>query len=220
MPKRLLPGPWPAMLLAALVALGLGAHFLDLFEWRDALDWTRGYAQHWWLPLALILLQVLLFMFALPGSTMLWIVAPLYAPAASTLILVAGGCAGGLAAYWFARRLSDESLAHLRASHGYRVLERESDFLVLCALRLVPALPHSVLNYGGGILRLPLGRFLVTAAIRFGVKAYLYSSVIHHALEAADPADLLRAEAVWPLIPRMWHPEVVVGRQLVFNCAS
>ena len=89
----------------------------------------------------------------------------------------------------------------LRASGGYRVLEHESDFLVLCAL--------------------PLGRFLAAAAIGFGVKAYLYSSVIHHALEAADPADLLRAEAVWPLIPRMWHPEVVVfGRQLVFNCIN
>jgi len=200
MPKPPLPALWPAALLAALVAFGLGAHFLNLFEWRDVLDGARGYAQHWWLPLALILLQVLLFMFALPGSTMLWIVAPLYAPTASTLILVAGGCAGGLAAYWFARRLSDESLAHLRASHGYQVLERESDFLVLCALRLVPAFPHSVLNYGGGILRLPLGRFLAAAAIGFGVKAYLYSSVIHHALEVAEPADLLRAEAVWPLI--------------------
>ena len=68
----------------------------------------------------------------------------------------------------------------LRASGGYRVLEHESDFLVLCAL--------------------PLGRFLAAAVIGFGVKAYLYSSVIHHALEAAEPADLLRAEAMWPLI--------------------
>ncbi|MEO6322067.1 MAG: VTT domain-containing protein [Polaromonas sp.] len=200
MPKPPLPALWPAALLAALVAFGLGVHFLDLFEWRDALDWARSYAQSWWLPLALILLQVVLFMFALQGSTLLWIVAPLYAPAASTLILAAGGSAGGLAAYWFARRLSDASVAHLRASRGYRVLERESDFLALCALRLVPAFPHSVLNYGGGILRLPLGRFLAAAVIGFGVKAYLYSSVIHDALEAADPADLLRAEAVWPLI--------------------
>jgi len=28
----------------------------------------------------------------------------------------------------------------------------------------------------------------------------VYSSVIHHALDAADPADLLRVEAVLPLI--------------------
>lgn len=198
--KRPLPALWPAALLAALVAFGLGVHFLDLFEWRDALDWARGYAQLWWLPPALILLQVVLFMFALPGSTMLWIVAPLYAPVASTLILAAGGGAGGLAAYWFVRRLSDESLAHLRASRAYRVLERESDFLVLCALRLVPAFPNSVLNYGAGILRLPVGRFVAAAAIGLGVKAYVYSSVIHHALDAADPADLLRVEAVLPLI--------------------
>lgn len=200
MPKPLFAAFWPAALLAALVAIGLGAHFLELFAWREALDLARGYAPRWWLPLALILLQAVLFMFALPGSTVLWLVAPLYAPAASTLILAAGGSAGGLAAYWFARRLADESMAHLRASRGYRVLERESDFLVLCALRLVPAFPHSVLNYGAGILRLPLGRFLAAAAIGLGIKAYLYSSVIHHALEAADPADILRAETILPLI--------------------
>lgn len=200
MPERLLAASWPVALLAALLAFGLAAHWLELFAWREALDWARGHAARWWLAPALILLQVLLFMFGLPGSTVLWLVAPLYAPAASTLILAAGGSAGGLAAYWFAGRLTGESLAHLRASRGYRVLARESDFLVLCALRLVPAFPHSVLNYGAGILRLPLGRFLAAAAIGLGVKAYLYSSVIHHALEADAPADLLRAEALLPLV--------------------
>lgn len=199
MPKQPFGGPWPLALLAALIAFGLAVHVLELFDWRQALDWARGYALRWWLPLALILLQAALFMFALPGSAVLWLVAPLYAPAASTLILAAGGSAGALAAYWFARRLTDESLARLRASRGYRALERESDFLMLCALRLVPAFPHSVLNYGAGILRLPLGRFLATAAIGLGMKAYVYSSVIRHALEAAHPADLLRGEAVLPL---------------------
>ena len=66
MPEPRLAALWPAALLATLVAFGLAAHFLDLFEWRDALVWARGYAQHWWLAPALIVLQVLLFMFALP----------------------------------------------------------------------------------------------------------------------------------------------------------
>ena len=68
MPEPRLAALWPAALLATLVAFGLAAHFLDLFEWRDALVWARGYAQHWWLAPALIVLQVLLFMFALPGG--------------------------------------------------------------------------------------------------------------------------------------------------------
>ncbi|MDP2826453.1 MAG: VTT domain-containing protein [Sulfuritalea sp.] len=200
-PLRLSPGGnWPAALLALLLAFGLGAHFLEWFEWREALAWARGHAGQWWLPLALVLLQTVLFMFALPGSTLLWVVAPLYAPFAATLILTAGGTGGALAAYWFARRLTQAQRERLRRHRAWRLLARESDFLALCALRLVPAFPHSVLNYGAGILRLPVGRFLAAAAIGFGFKAFLYSSVVHRILETAELRHLLRPEALLPLL--------------------
>lgn len=190
----------PVALLVALLLLGLGAHFIEWFEWRESLAWARGHAAQWWLPVALVLLQTALFMFALPGSTVLWIVAPLYAPVASTLILAGGGTAGALAAYWFARRLTAARQSRLRESRAGRMLARESDFLALCALRLVPAFPHSVLNYGAGLLRLPLGRFLSSAAIGFGCKAFLYSSIIHGALESVGARDLLRWEVMLPLL--------------------
>jgi len=60
--------------------------------------------------------------------------------------------------------------------------------------------PHSVLNYAAGVLRLPLGSFLIAAAVGFAVKSYLYSSVIHRALAAGRPADLLTWDALWPLL--------------------
>lgn len=191
---------WPFALLAALFAVGLGAHFLEWFEWREVLAWGRGHARQWWLPLVLIVLQVLLFMFALPGSTLLWVVAPLYTPLAATLILTAGGAGGALAAYGFARRLTQAQQARLRQHRAWRVLERESDFLALCALRLVPAFPHSVLNYGAGILRLPLAGFMASAVIGFGLKAFLYSSLVHRTLEAAELRQLLQPAALAPLL--------------------
>lgn len=200
MPVRSVSIRWRVALLAGLVVAGLAVSFLELFDWRVALDLARGYAARWWLPPALVALQAALFMFALPGSTVLWIVAPLYAPVTATVIQTAGGVAGALAAYGFAQSLTGKALANLRARRGFQVLERESDFLLLCALRLLPAFPHSLLNYGAGILRLPLAPFLVSVAIGFGVKAYLYSSVIHNALAAAKPADLLRPEALLPLV--------------------
>lgn len=190
---------WPLALLVLLLAFGLAAHFLEWFAWREALAWARGHAGQWWLPAALILLQIVLFTFALPGSTVLWIVAPLYDPPAATLILTAGGAGGALAAYGFSLRLTEGQRARLRRQHAWHVLERESDFLALCALRLVPAFPHSVLNYGAGILRLPLGGFAVSAVIGFGLKASLYSSVIHKLIETAEVRDLLRPETLLPL---------------------
>lgn len=69
--------------LLVLVCIGALLHALGVFDWRETLQWARGHAQHWWLAAALIAAQVVLFMFALPGSTVLWLVAPLYPPAAA-----------------------------------------------------------------------------------------------------------------------------------------
>lgn len=190
---------WRLFLLGALVVLGLVAHTLGLVDLHTALAWARGHAAQWWFSPMLILLQVLLFTVALPGSAVLWLVAPLLAPAAATAVLVVGGCLGALAAYAFARRLTGASLARLQASRGYRLLERESDFLLLCALRLVPTFPHSVINYAAGTLQLPLLSFAVSALIGFTAKAWLYTNIIHSALAADQLADLANAQVLWPL---------------------
>ena len=81
MSNRLYP-LWPMALLAVLAVLGLAVQALDLVDARALLDWARGLTAHWWFVLLLVLLQVVLFTFALPGSAVLWLVAPLFAPAA------------------------------------------------------------------------------------------------------------------------------------------
>ena len=191
---------WPLALLAALVAFGMAAHALELVDAAAALAWARTHAAQWWFPPALVSLQVLLYTFAMPGSAVLWLAVPLYAPPAATAILTAGGCLGALAAQTFARRLTGASRQRLQASHSFRLLQRESDFLMLCALRLAPGFPHSAINYTAGVLRLPIVPFAAAAAIGFGIKAWLYSSLIEQALAAGAPADLLAPEALWPLV--------------------
>jgi len=190
----------PLVLLLGLLALGLVAHFLGWLEWRQVLQWTRGYTAHWWLAAALILLQIVLFMFAMPGSTLLWVVAVLYPPIAATLILVAGASMGGLAGYLFARRLARHRQARLRKKRHFRLLREHGDFFTLCALRVTPGFPHSIINYGAGILGLPLGRFLAAAVLGLGVKTALYSHVIHRTLEAAEPAERAWQEIALPLV--------------------
>lgn len=200
MAQRLLSALWPLALLAAVAALGAAAQALDWVDWRAGLELARGHAQGWWLPPALVLLQTLLFAFAWPGSALVWLVAPLYPPPTAAAILTAGGCGGAWAAHALARRLCGASLAQLQASRGYRLLEREADFFLLCALRLAPGVPHAVINYAAGALRLPLGPFLGAAAIGFGLKSLLYSHVIHGAPAADRPADLLSPSVVAALV--------------------
>lgn len=200
MAERTVTALWPLAVLGVLVALGLAAQALDLIDWRTSLDLARDHAARWWLPPALVLLQVALFAFALPGSAVLWLVAPLYPPAAAAAILTAGGCGGALAAHALARRLSGSALARVRAGRGLQILQREGDFLGLCALRLAPGMPHSVINYASGVLNLRLTPFLGSAAVGFGLKTFLYSSVLHGALSADRPAELLAPGVVWTLV--------------------
>lgn len=198
--QRSLARFWPLALLVSIAALGVAAQALGWVDWRAWLELARGHAQRWWMPPALVLLQVLLFAFAWPGPAVVWLVAPLYPPLTAVLILTAGGCGGAWAAHTLARGLCGDSLAHLQASRGYRLLQREADFLLLCALRLAPGMPHSVINYASGALRLPLGPYLAAAVVGFGLKSLLYSNVIHGALAADQPADLVSPGAVAALI--------------------
>lgn len=185
--------------LLALVCVGVLLHVLDVFDWRETLQWARGHAQHWWLAVALIAAQVVLFMFALPGSTLLWLVAPLYPPALATAILTLGGSLGGLAGYYLARRMTTRQLALLRRERLFRFLEKHADFPALLGVRLIPGFPHSVINYGAGVLRLPVAAFLAAAALGLGVKSFLYASVIHAAAHA-EFSEFMHVDTVLALL--------------------
>lgn len=190
---------WPLALLVMLLALGLAAQVAGLIDVRAALEWARGHTTQWWLAPALVVLQVVLFTFALPGSAVLWLVAPLFSPLAATAIMTLGGTLGALSAYGFARGLTGASLSHLRRTRGYRLLQQESGFLTLCALRLTPGFPNSVINYSAGTLRTPLPTFVAAAVIGLALKAWLYSQAINAALASGHPADLIDIAILGPL---------------------
>ena len=95
-------------LIAALLLLGLGLELFGVIDLPQWLNVARGYSDHWWLIVLLILLQAVLFSLALAGSLFLWIVAPIYPPVTATFILALGGTLGGLGAYWLSSYLSQE----------------------------------------------------------------------------------------------------------------
>lgn len=191
---------WPLLALLALVALGLVLDALGVFHWRGMLEWARDHVGRWWLAAAIILVQIVLFAFALPGSSLVWLVAPLYPPPGAALILAAGGTAGALSAYLLAHRLSEATMENLRQKRLFRVLQGRGDFSTLCALRLLPGFPNSVINYASGSLHLPLPRFLVATALGLVVKNYVYSRAIRGALGAATASELLRMPTLAPLL--------------------
>ena len=105
------------LIVALLITAGVLLEVAGLLDAGEMLGLARQYIDHWWLVLVLILLQTILFTFALAGSFFLWIVAPLYPPAMATFILAAGGTLGGATTYLFSKRLTNEWIERIENSY-------------------------------------------------------------------------------------------------------
>lgn len=188
------------IIIAMLIAAGILLEVIGLLDAEKMLVVARGYSDQWWLVLVLILLQTAMFTFALAGSFFLWIVAPLYPPAMATFILAAGGTLGGITAYFFSKRLTDDWVVKIEKSHAYKLLQKNDNFFTLFALRVFPAFPHSVVNYSSGILNLKLSHFISAAILGISIKSYIYSKVIYNATTSASLDDLLDISTYGPLV--------------------
>lgn len=188
------------IVIAVLIAVGFSLQVSGFLDAEKMLLVAREYADHWWLVVILILLQTVMFTFALAGSIFLWIAAPLYPPLLSTFILAAGATLGGITAYLFSKRLTDEWVKRIEKSHAYKLLHHQDSFFALFALRVFPAFPHSFVNYSSGILNVKLSHFIPAAFLGVGLKSYVYSNVIYNAATTASIDDLFHISTYGPLI--------------------
>jgi uncharacterized membrane protein YdjX (TVP38/TMEM64 family) len=193
--------PWKLIILISLMITGIIAGRAGIIDWEWVLEQGHKAAGHWWLPPAMVAVKAVLYLFALPGSALFWVAGLLYRPLPATAIITAGGVAGALLAYAFSRRMStlpDGSAP--TASPLFRFMARNTDFFTLAAIRALPFFPHAIINYGAGMLRIPLGKFAAASAIGFAAKGFIYASAIHHAAEVTEISDLASAETLFPLL--------------------
>ena len=188
------------VIMALLITAGILLEVTGLLDANKMLFVAREYSDQWWLVLVLILLQIILFTFALAGSLFLWIAAPLYPPAMATFILAAGGTIGGITAYLFSKRLTDDWVERIESSHTYKLLHKQDNFFTLFALRVFPAFPHSLVNYSSGILNVKLSHFIPAAILGISIKSYIYSKIIYTTTASASLEDLLDISIYGPLI--------------------
>ncbi|NOQ89852.1 MAG: hypothetical protein GQ549_02790 [Gammaproteobacteria bacterium] len=188
------------VIVALLITAGILLEVAGLLDADEMLIVAREYADRWWLVLVLILLQTILFTFALAGSFFLWIAAPLYPPAMATFILAAGGTLGGITAYLFSKRLTDDWVERIENSHAYKLLRKQDNFFTLFALRVFPAFPHSLVNYSSGILKVKLSHFIPAAILGISIKSYIYAEIIYNATTSASLEELLDISTYGPLI--------------------
>ena len=188
------------VIIALLVTTGILLEVFGVFDAEKVLHFVRGYADRWWLVLIFILAQIILFTFALAGSFALYVVAPLYPPLMSCFILTVGGVIGGITAYLFSKRLTDEWVARVESSRVYKFLHKQDNFFTLFAMRIFPGFPHSLINYSSGILNVKLSHFILAAVIGLGIKTYLYSSLIYSFTSMVSLKEMLDITVYGPLV--------------------
>ena len=118
----------------------------------------------------------------------------------ATFILAAGGTLGGLGAYFFSQRLTDDWIEKIEKSRSYKLLQKQDNFFTLFAMRVFPAFPHSLVNFSSGILKVKLSHFLAAAALGIAIKSYVYSRVIYGAASSASIDELFDPAIFGPLI--------------------
>ena len=187
------------LLVVLLIVTGIWLQVTGMLDAEKILAMAREYSQHWWLVVILILLQALLFTFALAGSLFLWVAAPLYPPVMATFILAAGGTLGGLGAYYFSEYLAEEWIKKIENSQTYRILQKQENFFTLFAMRVFPAFPHAAVNYSSGVLKVSLIQFVVAAILGIAIKSYIYARVIYDATSLSWQ-ELLNISTLAPLI--------------------
>jgi uncharacterized membrane protein YdjX (TVP38/TMEM64 family) len=193
-------GPYKLIILGLIVIAGILLHQTGIVDWHTLLAMGERYAHTWWFPAAIVVVKAVLYMFAMPGSSMYWISGLFFRPPVATALVVVGGVGGAVLAYYFSQKMSQEMAERIRASRFFGIMRNHSDFATLSAIRTLPNFPHSIINYGSGILNVPMPRFLVSTIIGFAAKGYLYTSAIHHAATADELADVVRWETILPLV--------------------
>lgn len=133
---------------------------------------------------------------ALPASVFFFITPVLFPPLAATGIICLGSATGTTMGYVAARYIGGPYVERFRDHRVTRFLKRHSSFATLFALRVFPSSPHMFLNYGAGLVEIPLLKFLTATMCGVGIKAFLYSTAIWGSVGASSISDALRWQNV------------------------
>ena len=151
-------------------------------------------------PVLIILAMTAAWTFALPGSVFFFVTPLLFGAVEATGIVCTGSALGALAGYLSARYVGGPWVDRFRVHRLTKFLERHSSFASLFALRVVPSSQHWLINYGAGLLKIPVGRFLLATVTAVAIKAFLYAKAIQGSVGASNIRDALNWETVAALV--------------------
>jgi uncharacterized membrane protein YdjX (TVP38/TMEM64 family) len=181
--------------VAALVVF-LQSGLKDQVQWQKLRELGEN-------PLTSVIIVVAMtaaWAFALPGSVFFFVTPLLFGALEATGIVVLGSGLGTLAGYGAARYMGGPWVERFRNHRITRFLERHSSFASLFAIRVVPSSQHWLINYGAGLLKLPVLKLLLSTVAAVAIKGFLYAKAIQGSVGASNIRDALNWETVAALM--------------------
>lgn len=122
----------------------------------------------------------------------------IFGTAFGTLLNLAGTLIGAVGGYFVARVVAPPRVRRWMTAHlPGGELRPELGFAALVRLRLIPVVPFSTINYGAGLARIPLRKFIASAAAGQLPSIVLYSWFADRLLqEAASGGGVARQIAI------------------------
>ncbi len=216
-PRRLLLtlAPLALVLLASalIYASGIWRH-LSLAELRDRREALLGFVRaHPVLALEIYMAAyAVLVAFSIPGALLMSLSGGyLFGVLTGTAAAVAGASTGATAMFLVARTTLGEALAR-RVARGSGLLSRlqagarKHTVSTLLALRLMPAVPFTLVNLLAGLVRMKLGPYVVATVIGIAPSTLVYAWTgygLHSVFRrngAPDLRALVRPEVYAPLV--------------------
>jgi uncharacterized membrane protein YdjX (TVP38/TMEM64 family) len=193
-----------ALALAALVALALAAHRLDVAPWlRGALAWLDG-AGPWGLAL-FVLLYIAATVLLLPAVVLTLGAGAVFGVARAFVAVSLGATLGATAAFLIGRYLAREWVARRVATSARlaavdEAVAREGWKIVLLT-RLSPAFPFVLLNYALGLTRVPLLSYALASWVGMtpGIALYAYLGSLAGDVVAGSAGVGVRPPWAWAL---------------------
>lgn len=189
----------------SIIGIGLLAILFVLFmqsglREQVSVENLRDLGANPWTPAMIIVAMTGAWTFALPASVFFFITPLLFSAPIATAVICAGSAAGTTMGYVAARWIGGPWVERFREHRVTKFIERHATFPSLFAVRIFPSSPHGFLNYGAGLVKIPLLKFLLATLLAVGIKAYLYATAIANSVGASTIQEALNWQTVTALI--------------------
>jgi uncharacterized membrane protein YdjX (TVP38/TMEM64 family) len=188
-----------SIFFALLFVGGLVLYFTTGLNELITPERVKPLANHPLTPLFIVLSMAAAWTFALPGSVFFFVTPLLFAPPEATLIICAGSAAGTFLGYGTARFVGGPWVERFHSHRISQFLSRHSSFASLFAIRIFPGSQHGLINYGAGLVKVPILRFLVATIAAIAIKAFLYAKAIEGSVGASNVQEALNWQTVTAL---------------------